>query len=94
MKYCWFCPTIAQSTLIAEISINDVLQYARIILDNDPCMDHAPVEEGGRFNAIFGIPAELVLMLWLMLEEFDFSPINGTMIHFLRTLMEKLVQNG
>ena len=91
MQYCWFCPTMTKSSSkrarTTEISVDDVLHYARIIMDNDPFKDRAPAEEDRRFKAIFGVTPEIVLMLWLMLVEFDFVPANGTLIHFLWTLM-------
>ena len=56
-------------------------------MEKDPFKEKAPAEENRRFKAIFGVTSEIILILWIMLVEFDFIPTHGTLLHFLWTLI-------
>lgn len=70
-----------------EPTVNDVLHYGRLVMENDPFKEKAPVEEDKNFRALFGCGPSIVLLLWNMLQEEGVSPPDGSMEKLLWTLM-------
>jgi hypothetical protein len=71
---------------VAPPSEDDVLHFARMIMENDPFKARAPMEEDSNFRALFGCCSKVVLDLWVLLEENDLVPEDGTMLQLLWTL--------
>ena len=67
-------------------TVEDVMYYARFLMENDPFKHRAPAEEERAFRALFGCRAGVVLVLWNKLVNEDLLPKNGQMKHLLWTL--------
>ena len=67
-------------------SEDDVLHFARMIMEKDPFKARAPMEEDRNFLALFGCRAKIVLELWILLQEHDLVPDDGTILQLLWTL--------
>jgi hypothetical protein len=72
---------------VAPITADDVIYFARIIMESDPFKDRAPREEDRAFRALFGCGVHLVLILWNKLSSCDLIPKDGLVTHLLWTLM-------
>jgi hypothetical protein len=56
-------------------------------MEKDPFKHKAPREEENAFRALFGCSPVVVLMLWYKLSNTNLIPDQGTMTHWLWTLM-------
>lgn len=69
-------------------SLEDLMHYARIIMEKDPFKHKAPREEERSFRALFGCGPQLALILWNKLSsEYALLPVDATITHLLWTLM-------
>ena len=68
-------------------TVDDIMFYARIIMEKDPFKNRAPREEDRKFRALFGCGAHIVLLVWVKLDANDLLPEDGRMIHLLWTLL-------
>jgi hypothetical protein len=58
-------------------TVEHVLHYARMIMENDPYQTRAPREEDRNFRALFGCPASVVLVVWNKLGQHGLVPEQG-----------------
>ena len=73
---------------VAAPLLQDLMHYARIIMENDPFKQRAPREEERSFRALFGCGPQVALILWTKLSsEHAFLPDDATITHLLWTLM-------
>jgi hypothetical protein len=72
---------------VSPPSVENILHFARIIMNDDPFKEVAPKEEDKRFRALFGCPPNVCIVVWYKLLRSDLIPEQGTMVHLLWTLM-------
>lgn len=68
-------------------TVEDVMYYARFLMDRDPFKHRAPKVEDDGFRAMFGCGPAVALILWNKLVSHSLLPPGGRMIHLLWTLM-------
>jgi hypothetical protein len=71
----------------AQATVEDIMHYGRLVMNNDPFKQHAPREEDSNFRAIFGCRPQVSLVLYNKLVASELLPEGGTMQHMLWTLM-------
>ena len=72
---------------VVQLTVEDVMFKARIIMERDPFKQRAPCEENRSFRAIFGCDPRIVLKLWNMIISHEILPEGGTLTHLLWTFM-------
>lgn len=72
---------------VAPETVENLMYFARFLMEKDPFKQRAPKEEDSNFRAMFGCSPDVALILWYRLKHNDLIPDKGTMIHFLWTLM-------
>ena len=68
-------------------SVENVMYYARFLMENDPFKERALLEEDQTFRTLIGCGPLIVLKLWLMLNVNDLVPRGGQLKHLLWTLL-------
>jgi hypothetical protein len=70
-----------------DLTIDDVLYFGRLVMENDPFKERAPSSEGPAFRAMFGCSQAVVLDLYNKLVSNDLLPDGGKVKHLLWALM-------
>lgn len=68
-------------------TVDNLMYFARFLMERDPFKQRAPKEEISNFRAMFGCSPDVALILWYRLKQNDLIPDKGTLTHFLWTLM-------
>jgi hypothetical protein len=68
-------------------TVENLMYFARFIMEKDPFKERAPKEEEKNFRAMFGCSPDVALIVWYRLKHNDCLPENGTLTHLLWTLM-------
>jgi hypothetical protein len=90
----WFSMATKRAR-VSPPSVENILRFARSIMNDDPFKEVAPKEEDERFRALFWCPPDVCIVEWYKLLRSDLIPEQGTMVHLLCTLMYcKTTQNG
>ena len=72
---------------VAELTLDDVLYFGRLVMENDPFKEKAPRSEDQAFRAMFGCSQVVVLTLYNKLVSNDLLPDGGSLKHLLWALM-------